>query len=133
VLSNKGDMFSQVGLVEYPRKGVWSLVFIGGEKDTEINQKLHVEGDPLMGVFMPCTPNPTTGFLMYVRKSEVVMLDMTIEEGARLIVSAGLVAPPVKKKVAGVNGEMVQIANPTLDAVPHPARSRRTASSRPNK
>jgi uncharacterized membrane protein len=132
VLSNKGDMFSQVGLVEYPRKGVWSLVFIGGEKDTEINQKLHVEGDPLMGVFMPCTPNPTTGFLMYVRKSEVVMLDMTIEEGARLIVSAGLVAPEVKKKLVNVNGEFVEVANPTLGAS-QPARSKRTASSRPNK
>jgi uncharacterized membrane protein len=133
VLSNKGDMFDQVGLVEYPRKGVWSLVFIGGEKDTEINEKLHVAGDPLMGVFMPCTPNPTTGFLMYVRKSEVVMLDMSIEEGARLIVSAGLVAPAVKEKLVGVNGETIEIANPTLAAVSQPARSKRTASSRPNK
>lgn len=132
VLSNKGDMFSQVGLVEYPRKGVWSLVFIGGEKDTEINRKLPVEGDPLIGVFMPCTPNPTTGFLMYVRKSEVVMLDMTIEEGARLIVSAGLVAPPVKTDVFGPDGVPLQIANPTLAAA-QPARSKRTASSRPNK
>lgn len=114
VLSNKGDMFSQVGLVEYPRKGVWSLVFIGGEKDTEINQKLPVEGDPLMGVFMPCTPNPTTGFLMYVRKSEVVLLDMTIEEGARLIVSAGLVAPPVKAKLVDADGRPVELANPSV-------------------
>ena len=132
VLSNKGDMFSKVGLVEYPRKGVWSLVFIGGDKDTEINQKLMVEDDPLIGVFMPCTPNPTTGFLMYVRRSEVVMLDMTIEEGARLIVSAGLVAPPVETGPAGSSEEPLEIANPTLDAV-QPARSSRTASSRPNK
>ncbi len=135
VLSNKGDMFSQVGLVEYPRKGVWSLVFIGGEKDTEINQKLPVEGDPLIGVFMPCTPNPTTGFLMYVRKSEVVMLDMTIEEGARLIVSAGLVTPPVvKARLVGPDGLPLEIANPELEtAAAQPARNSRTASSRPNK
>jgi uncharacterized membrane protein len=132
VLSNKGDMFKQVGLVEYPRMGVWSLVFIGGDKDTEINEKLHVADDPLIGVFMPCTPNPTTGFLMYVRKSEIVLLDMTIEEGARLIVSAGLVAPAVKKTLVDVNGEKVEIANPTL-AASQPARSKRTASSRPNK
>ncbi len=47
---------------------------------------------------MPCTPNPTTGFLMYVLKSEIVLLDMTIEDGAKLIVSAGLVAPEVKPR-----------------------------------
>jgi uncharacterized membrane protein len=132
ILSNKGDMFRQVGLVEYPRKDVWSLVFVAGEKRTEINEKLDVEDDPLIAVFMPCTPNPTTGFLMYVRKSEVVMLDMTIEEGARLIVSAGLVAPEVKTKVAGPEGEPVRISNPTLEEA-QPARSKRTASSLPNK
>ena len=132
VLSNKGDMFRQVGLVEYPRKGVWSLVFVAGEKETEINQKLDQEGDPLIAVFMPCTPNPTTGFLMYVPKSDIVMLDMTIEDGAKLIVSAGLVAPEVKPKL--LNGETLEgpLHNPSFGAV-QPARRSRTASSRPNK
>jgi uncharacterized membrane protein len=69
---------------------------------------------------------------MYVRKSEVVMLDMTIEEGARLIVSAGLVAPDVKKKQTGPKGGPIKIANPTLEEA-QPARSKRTASSLPNK
>jgi uncharacterized membrane protein len=135
VLSNKGDMFRQVGLVEYPRKGVWSLVFVAGEKETEINQKLDQEGDPLIAVFMPCTPNPTTGFLMYVLKSDIVLLDMTIEDGANLIVSAGLVAPEVKTKMLTANGEPINgaLANPTLGAGPQPARKSRTASSRPNK
>lgn len=133
-LSNKNDMFRTVGLVEYPRKGVWSLVFVAGEKRTEINEKLDEGDDPLIAVFMPCTPNPTTGFLMYVRKSEIVVLDMTIEDGAKLIVSAGLVAPEVK---AAMNGKGVAIegvlSNPTLDDVAQPARKSRTASSRPNK
>lgn len=133
VLSNKGDMFRQVGLVEYPRKGVWSLVFVAGEKETEINQKLDKEGDPLIAVFMPCTPNPTTGFLMYVLKSDIVLLDMTIEDGAKLIVSAGLVAPEVKTKMVTLDGQPINgtVANPSLAS--HPARSSRTASSRPNK
>ncbi|MFC3750919.1 DUF502 domain-containing protein [Aquamicrobium ahrensii] len=131
VLSNHGDMFKHVGMVEYPRKDVWSLVFLSGEKETEINEKLDVEGDPLIGVFMPCTPNPTTGFLMYVRKSEIVLLDMTIEEGARLIVSAGLVAPKVKRR-RGPDAEAVTISNPKLEEV-QPARSKRTASSLPNR
>ncbi len=137
VLSNKGDMFSQVGLVEYPRKDVWSLVFVAGEKETEINRKLDREGDPLVAVFMPCTPNPTTGFLMYVRKSEIVMLDMTIEEGARLIVSAGLVPPPPDGKPAdgklGAKGKPARIGNPPAGAPLQPARKSRTASSLPNK
>jgi len=135
VLSNKGDMFRQVGLVEYPRKGVWSLVFVASERETEINQKLDQEGDPLVAVFMPCTPNPTTGFLMYVHKSEIVLLDMTIEDGAKLIVSAGLVAPEVRPTIVALNGEMIKgpLANPPRGSGPQPARSKRTASSRPNR
>jgi uncharacterized membrane protein len=139
VLSNKSDMFRTVGMVEYPRKGVWSIVFVAGEKETEINARLDKDGDPLLAVFMPCTPNPTTGFLMYVPKSEVVILDMTIEDGAKLIVSAGLVAPEYKTKVISVNGETIDgtIANPTLAEVAQganqPALRSRTASSRPNR
>jgi uncharacterized membrane protein len=139
VLSNKGDMFRQVGLVEYPRKGVWSLVFVASEKETEINQKLDHAGDPMIAVFMPCTPNPTTGFLMYVPKSDIVLLDMTIEDGARLIVSAGLVAPEVKPKMVTMNGQPIDgdLANPPLGGLiaegAQPARKSRTASSRPNK
>ncbi len=81
VLSNRSDMFRQVGLVEYPRKDVWSLVFVSSENPSEINARLDKEGDPLIAVFMPCTPNPTTGFLMYVHRSEIVLLDMSIEDG----------------------------------------------------
>ena len=119
VLSNKNDMFRQVGLVEYPRKGVWSLVFVSNEKETEINVKLDKEGDPLVAVFMPCTPNPTTGFLMYVYRSEIVMLDMTIEDGAKLIVSAGLVAPEYKRTVVTKDGAPIDVnfANPTMEKV----------------
>lgn len=119
VLSNKSEMFRQVGLVEYPRKGVWSLVFVSNEKETEINVKLDKDGDPLIAVFMPCTPNPTTGFLMYVYRSEIVLLDMTIEDGAKLIVSAGLVAPEYKRKVVTKDGAPIEVglANPGMEKV----------------
>ncbi len=93
VLSNKGDMFNQVGLVEYPRKDVWSLVFVAGEKETEIGEKLDKPGDPLIAVFMPCTPNPTTGFFFYLPRREVVELSISVEDGAKLIMSAGLIQP----------------------------------------
>ncbi|MGF7006921.1 DUF502 domain-containing protein [Aminobacter sp. BE322] len=133
-LSDKNEMFRTVGMVEYPRKGVWSIVFVAGDKRNEINDKLDVEGDPLMAVFMPCTPNPTTGFLMYVPKSEVVILDMSIEDGAKLIVSAGLVTPDPKQKAAA-KGKAIDgpLGNPPVGTLPQPALSNRTASSRPNK
>jgi len=131
-LSNKSDMFRTVGMVEYPRKGVWSIVFVGNEKRTEINDKLDKEGDPLIAVFMPCTPNPTTGFLMYVHRSEVVLLDMSIEDGAKLIVSAGLVVPELPS--AAAKGKAIEgvIGNPPAGTLPQPALSKRTASSLPN-
>lgn len=93
VLSNKADMFRTVGLVEYPRKDVWSLVFIAGEKETEIGARLDREGDPLVPVFMPCTPNPTTGFYFYLPASAVIEIDMTPDDAAKLIMSAGLIQP----------------------------------------
>ena len=119
VLSNRNDMFRTVGLVEYPRKGVWSLVFVATAKTTEINAKLDKEGDPLVAVFMPCTPNPTTGFLMYVYRSEIVLLDMTIEDGAKLIVSAGLVAPEYKRTLVKADGQPIEVglANPTMEKI----------------
>jgi uncharacterized membrane protein len=114
VLSSKTEMFRTVGMVEYPRKGVWSIVFVAGDVRTEINDKLDKPGDPLIAVFMPCTPNPTTGFLMYVHRSELQILDMTIEDGAKLIVSAGLVAPP-RKPADGALSIAEHVGNPTLE------------------
>jgi uncharacterized membrane protein len=126
MLSNKNEMFRTVGLVEYPRTGVWSIVFVGGEKQTEINERLDRPGDPLIGVFMPCTPNPTTGFLMYVHRSELVILDMSIEDGAKLIVSAGLVTPDVKRKLLRADGGKVDVTlgNPSTPTAPAKTQGR---------
>jgi uncharacterized membrane protein len=136
VLSNKADMFSKVGIVEYPRKGVWSIVFIASEKDSEINAKLDSgDGDdPTVAVFMPCTPNPTTGFLMYLPKSDIIELSMSVEDAAKAVISAGLVMPEF-----GAPGARPQMLSKTAAAsiiaatAVQPARSNLTASSRPNK
>ncbi len=92
VLSESGNSFQKVGLVEFPRKGMWSIVFIAGASRGEIDVRLN-GGEPTVCAFLPCTPNPTTGYLIYVPKNEVIELDMKIEEAAKLVISAGLITP----------------------------------------
>ena len=94
VLSQKADMFKKAALIEYPRRGAWAIVFIATDKDNEVSRRLNdgVQEDTI-AVFLPSTPNPTTGFLMYVPRKDVIELSMSIEDAAKLIISAGLVAP----------------------------------------
>ena len=91
VLSSSAGNFRSVGMIEFPRKGVYAIVFVAREVDSsEIGLPA---GEAMYSVFMPTTPNPTTGFLMFFRKSDVHILKMTVEEGAKLIISAGLLTP----------------------------------------
>ena len=92
LFSKTGSSFRKVALVEFPAPGMWSLVFLSQPPSGDLANKL--PSGEHVSAFMPCTPNPTTGFLMYVHKSEIVLLDMSIEDGAKMVVSAGLVAPP---------------------------------------
>lgn len=93
VLSSRSKSFQTVGLIEYPRKGLWAIVFIATRARGEVGHRLDTPDDPMLSVFLPTTPNPTSGFLLFVRESEVLHLDMTVEEGAKLVISAGLVTP----------------------------------------
>lgn len=95
VFSQSGNSFSRACLVEYPRKGLWAVAFVSAEARGEVAQKLGE--DKMISLFMPTTPNPTTGFLFFVPESEVKYLDMSIEEAAKLIISAGLVVPDADK------------------------------------
>lgn len=83
-------VFSQVVLIEYPRKGTYAVGFLTGECKGEVQTKTAAR---LMNVFIPTTPNPTSGMLILVPDSEITILDMTVEEGLKLIVSAGVVVP----------------------------------------
>lgn len=98
VLSNKSEVFKKVALIEYPRRGLWSIVFISSERQSEVNHRLEEPANETIAVFLPSTPNPTTGFLMYVPRADVVELSMSVEEAAKLIISAGLVTPDYQKK-----------------------------------
>ncbi len=84
------DQFSEVVLVEYPKAGTWCLGFVSSSARGEIGAAL---GQDFLGIFVPTTPNPTSGFLMYLDAREVIRLSMTVEEGAKMILSAGLVVP----------------------------------------
>ena len=83
-------------MIEYPRKGIWAIGFISTTAKGEIAERNSSEG-PMVSVFVPTTPNPTSGFLLFFPKADIVELDMSIEDAAKLVISAGLVYPPTKK------------------------------------
>ena len=87
---NKDNDKKSVVLIEYPRKGVWAVGFATKENKGEISKKTNKD---LINVFVPTTPNPTSGFLLMFPKDEVIFLDMTFEEASKFIVSAGTSDP----------------------------------------
>lgn len=92
ILNQSNQSFSQACLIEYPRKGLWAVAFVSTETGGEVPLKA---GQPeMMSVFLPTTPNPTSGFLLFVPKRDVIPLDMSVEDAAKLVISAGLVLPP---------------------------------------
>ena len=86
--SNKN--FKSVVLFEYPRKDIWAIGFVTTEAKGEISEK---KDNNLLCLFAPTTPNPTSGYLLFVPKEDTVALDMSVEDAAKLIISAGLVIP----------------------------------------
>jgi uncharacterized membrane protein len=92
IFSKSGTSFKRVGLIEFPRRGLYALVFLAGDPPQEVDEKIG-GGSPLITVFMPNGPNPTTGFIVFMPASEVIPLDLPVEDAAKLIVSAGLVGP----------------------------------------
>ncbi|MDQ2101280.1 DUF502 domain-containing protein [Azospirillum isscasi] len=93
VVAKKSKAFREVVLVEYPRHGVWSLGFITGAAHPEV-QKMSAE--EMVHVFIPCAP-PTAGYLAIMPRREVTVLDMTVEDGLKLVMSGGIVTPPDRK------------------------------------
>ena len=95
VFAQSERSFEKACLVEYPRKGIWAIGFISTEAKGEIAARPATAG-ALMSVFLPTTPNPTSGFLLYVPQEDVILLDMSVEDAAKLVISAGLVYPNAK-------------------------------------
>ena len=91
VLSGKKTMFQRVVLVEFPRPGVYSIGFVTGATGGELQTRINT---PLLNIFVPTTPIPTNGFLIFVPQEHVVNLAMTVAEGMKLVISGGTVVPP---------------------------------------
>jgi uncharacterized membrane protein len=104
VFKQGNSNFRRAGLIEFPRKGVYSLVFVSSDTLGEIPTKLP-PGEEFVTVFMPSCP-PTSGFLMFVRRSELIVLDMTVEAAAKMVLSAGIVTPEFQLE----GGQLAELA-----------------------
>jgi len=93
VFRREKKLFQRVVLLEYPRKGVYTLGFVTSESGGTVNKAIKKR---TLNVFISTTPNPTSGFLLVVPEKEVIPLDMTVEEGMKLIISGGVLSPPEK-------------------------------------
>jgi uncharacterized membrane protein len=91
VLAHKSTAFRQVCLVEYPRRGIWSLGFVTGTAVGEIQERT---SDQVVNVFLPTTPNPTSGFLLLVPTRDLILLKMSVEDGIKMVISGGIITPP---------------------------------------
>lgn len=91
LFSKTGSSFRQVALVEFPAPGMWSLVFLSQPPSGDVSARLP-EGEHV-SAFMPCTPNPTTGFFFYVKRKDLIVLDISVENAMTLLISAGMVQP----------------------------------------
>ncbi len=109
VLSQSNSSFEHACLIEYPRRGLWAVAFVSTETKGEVLNRLPGE-EKYLSVFLPTTPNPTSGFLLFVPAEDIILLDMDVEDAAKLVISAGLVSPEPKGRLAG--------AGPAATALP---------------
>lgn len=135
VLANREDLFNKVALFEYPRKGAWSIVFIASHQDNEIHDALEPREGKTVAVFRPITPNVTTGYLLYVAEKDLIPLEMSVEDAAKLLISAGLVGPKYEAATRSLAEQTIESRKPLPSAAQptQPARRSRTASSRPKR
>jgi len=90
VLSHQSDAFRQVVLIEYPRRGIWAIGFLTGETLGEVQ---NLTKEKVLNIFLPTTPNPTSGFLLFLPEDDVVALNMTVDDGIKMVMSGGIVTP----------------------------------------
>jgi uncharacterized membrane protein len=120
IFSDSGTSFRTVGLVQFPVKGTWSIVFLSTSASPDMHERLPPAGD-YIGVFLPCTPNPTTGFFFYLPRRDVIELPMSVEDAAKLVMSAGVIQP------TDMQSRLQTLAD--LARAPEPAEDRRPTAA----
>ena len=90
VMATQSDAFRQAVLVEYPRKDIWAIGFVTGSTKGEVGENVNKK---MVNVFMPTTPNPTSGFLLFFPEKDLIFLKMSVEDALKLVVSGGMVIP----------------------------------------
>jgi uncharacterized membrane protein len=122
LFSSSQSSFRRVGLVEFPAPGMWSLVFLTQPPSAAIAE--HLPQSEHVSAFMPCTPNPTTGFFFYVPRRDVIDLDITVEQAMSLLISCGIIQPggdDAQNKLAAL-AETARAAQAARKAEPSPAK-----------
>ena len=119
LFSASGTSLRRVGLVEFPTKGQWSIVFISSPPSPTITAALPSESEERLSVFLPCVPNPTTGFYFYLPARDVIEIPMHPEDAAKLIMSCGVIQPEGQAALATLAeaGRMAHTVEPARDRV----------------
>jgi uncharacterized membrane protein len=99
ILSPNGNAFRKALLVEYPRKGAWTIAFLTGVPTDDLHEAAGQDPAELVSVYVPTTPNPTSGFFLMMRRDETVELDMTVDAALKYIVSMGVVSPIAREEI----------------------------------
>lgn len=101
ILSPSGNAFRKALLIQYPRPGSWAVAFLTGTPSADLVGKAQPDGAEMVSVFLPTTPNPTSGFFMMMRRDECIELDMSVDAALKYVVSMGVVAPAVEGRARG--------------------------------
>jgi uncharacterized membrane protein len=94
VLAKQSNTFREAVLIEFPRTGMWTIAFITGRTEGEVQD---LAGPDAVSVYVPTTPNPTSGYLIFVPRRELIVLSMTVEEAIKMVISGGIVTPPDRR------------------------------------
>jgi uncharacterized membrane protein len=119
VLAQQSTAFRQAVLIEYPRQGLWAIAFITGHTQEEVQ---NLTDEDMINVFLPTTPNPTSGFLLFVPRGDLVPLSMSVEEAIKMVISAGIVTPPDKRPDAEQQVPLVFATREDEEEAPEPER-----------
>jgi uncharacterized membrane protein len=109
VLAKQSNTFREAVLVEFPRRGMWTIAFITARTEGEVQR---LTGPDPVSVYVPTTPNPTSGYLVFVPRSEIIVLSMTVEEAIKLVISGGIVTPPDRNAVVASPRPAAEVALP---------------------